>query len=264
MRQLRSHTRPAREAAANAIREAKEKRRRKEELLGKLRQAVRSLGRPHAVRRRYEHMKSALAAYKASFVCNGCRRPTDMVGANVCQSCTLHPLDRCFGCSLALTPATRTWIVQCRDPGIYYTDIDYTDACKVPGSSDWLPTFTGPTSQSRGGFEGPIPMRTFAYYALARWQSPWREDSRRRPGDGGDCTQWHSTYCHVQGSREEMRRLPFCVPCALTLEREKQGAPIRRWNGWQTSGRWQASGRWTSLADSDRTPLTLPEQLHCM
>ena len=258
-RVLRSVTQPARDKAKQV---ALQKQQRKKHLFGLLRSHVRLLGPRRLHLQRVTHQREAWKAFKASMVCGGCQAPTDMVGANVCSNCTTHKIDICFGCATKLTPDQRTWIVQCRDPGIYYRDMDYLKACLIPGTGEigsGTARYCGPTDDTRGngadGFEGPIPVRRYAYYALARWQMPWREDARRRPNNGGDCTKWSPTGCWVPGSREEMRRLPYCAPCALALERDREGAPMMRWNSWQLA-------TWPFGGCHGEAPLTTAAQLH--
>jgi len=256
-RVLRSATQPARH---RANRLAVEKRQRRQVLFGKLHTHVQLLGARLYRLRRIANQHAAWTAYKASFVCGACGAATDMIGANVCGICTRYKIDSCFGCRKELQPTTRTWIAQCRDNGIFYRDTTYKRACVIPGTDEigsGTVRYSGPTDDSHNGFEGPIPVRRYAFYALARWQNPWREDARRRPKKDGDCTRWKPTHCPVPGSREEMRRLPYCATCALALERDHQGSPMIRWNGWQTGG-WREGYE----GHDPYTPLTTAAQLH--
>lgn len=259
---LRSVTKPARE---EATRMALLKKRRKFHLYGLLRQHVYQLGKAQHYARRAALMSAAIAATKQRFHCSHCGEKTDMQDANACGNCSKHKIDACFGCKTALTPATRTWVVQCRDKGIYYRDQDYLRACLILGTGQWwsyTARFSGPVEHDgrRNEFEGPIPFRKYAFYAMARWQLPWREDARRRLMPLADCTRWAPTYCRVFGSREEMRRLPYCAECALSLERDHQGAPMMRWNSWQTGGYQQ--GYLGGKLDDSSTPITTAAQLH--
>lgn len=239
---LRSQTKRARNAVSTRAASAK----RKHGVLRCMREFAQRVGKQSAFFNRAEAAANAFRRYKASIVCGGCQAKTDMMAANVCSACTEQRIDRCFGCLTRLVPATRTWMVQTRDYGEWYADRDYEISVTVPGNAEngWNETYSGPTRFNEGEFQGPIPMVEFAYYCLDKGVNPWCEASRRRAGNAGDCTTWKR--CGGYGSVEEMRRLPYCVHCAIQLPRDHVGAPVYVWN---------------KCDDADK--ITEASQLHC-
>jgi len=188
--------------------------------------------------------QSVKAVIRRAYQCRQCQHPTVTLNANVCRTCMIYTINQCAKCLCPINHTNRTWMVQCYHDGVGYANMDYVRACEKDG-------IRGPlSSRDRNGYEGPLPQRPpFAFYALAKWQNPWRAEARKRPGRDGDPTFWKSTGCCIDGYWEKMRRLPFCVDCAWDMPREYEGAPIKLWNRWQTQFNW---GQYDPITSKDQ------------